>query len=193
MHPRTPTSTSALAALLSLTCACASLQPAAQIHIDPRLNIGNMSERNGFELRTAAALAARASASSTTPNAGPNAGPDAAPSSRRPVTPILFWLGIGLAAVGGVGTIGTASAGFATQRQISNGYRDGANVSDIHDLEDRGDKLNKASIAGAAIAVIGAVLALTSYGVDYTRCGPLAPKRRRANAPPGRCADADDK
>lgn len=180
MHPRIPTS--ALAALLSLTCACASLQPAAQIDIDPRLNVGNMSERNGFQLRTAAASA---SDSSTTP--------DTAPSSRRPVTPILFWLGIGLAAVGGVGTIGTASAGFATQRQISNGYRDGANVSDIHDLEDRGGKLNKASIAGAAIAVIGAVLAITSYGIDYTRCGPLAPKRRRATAPPGRCADADDK
>ena len=187
MHQRISTSASALAALLSLTCACASLEPAAQIHIDPRLNVGNMSERNGFELRTAAALAARAS---DTANANAN---DTAPNSRRPVTPILFWLGIGLAAVGGVGTVGTASAGFATQRQISSGYRDGANASDIQNLESRGAKLNKASIAGAAIAVIGAVLAITSYGVDYTRCGPLAPKRRRDAAPPGRCTASDSK
>ena len=43
---------STLAGLLSLTTACASLQPTPQVHIDPRLNVGNMGERSDFELRT---------------------------------------------------------------------------------------------------------------------------------------------
>jgi hypothetical protein len=144
-----------------------------------------MGERSNFELRTEAAMAARAGQTSTAP--------DTQPGARKPVTPVLFWLGIGMLAVGGVGTIGTASAGYATQRQLSNGYRETANASEVQDLEKRGANLNKASIAGAVLTVVGAVLALTSYGVDYTRCGPLAPKRRRANAPPGRCADDDSK
>ncbi len=176
---------STLAGLLSLTTACAGLEPQSQLHIDPRLNVGNMGERSNFELRTEAAMAARAGQTSTAP--------DTQPGARKPVTPVLFWLGIGMLAVGGVGTIGTASAGYATQRQLSNGYRETANASEVQDLEKRGANLNKASIAGAVLAVVGAVLALTSYGVDYTRCGPLAPKRRRANAPPGRCADDDSK
>ncbi len=175
---------STLAGLLSLTTACAGLQPQPQLHIDPRLNVGNMGERSNFELRTAATMAARA---------GQSSAPDTQPGARKPVTPVLFWLGIGMVAVGGVGTIGTASAGYATQRQLSNGYRDTATASEVQDLEKRGANLNKASIAGAVIAVVGAVLALTSYGVDYTRCGPLAPKRRRATAPAGRCADDDSK
>ena len=173
-----------LAATLSLTTACASLQPSPQIHIDPRLNVGNMGQRSDFELRTEAALAARAAATATS---------DVRPAARKPVTPVLFWLGIGLLAVGGVGTVGTASAGYATQRQLTNKYAGMADASDVQNLEARGDKLQKASIATAAIAVVGAVLALTSYGVDYTRCGPLAPKKRRDTAPAGRCAADDSK
>jgi hypothetical protein len=176
---------SSLVGLLALTTACANLQPAPPIHIDPRLQVGNMGERSDFELRTQAAVAARASQTSTVP--------DTQPRARKPVTPVLFWLGIGLLAVGGVGTIGTASAGYATQRQLSSSYRGGATASEIQTLENRGYKLNQASIAGAVITAVGAVLAITSYGVDYTRCGPLAPKRRRATAPPGRCADDDSK
>jgi hypothetical protein len=182
---RSPALSSTLAVLVALTTACASLQPTRQVHIDPRLKVGNMGERSDFEVRTETALAARAAATSTTP--------DTRPAARKPITPILFWLGIGLVAVGGVGTIGTASAGYATQRQLTSDYRGVADASDVQNLENRGSKLNQASIAGAAIAVIGAILALTSYGVDYTRCGPLAPKKRRNTAPPGRCADDDSK
>jgi hypothetical protein len=82
-----------------------------------------MGERSNFELRTEAAVAARAGQTSTVP--------DTQPRARKPVTPVLFWLGIGLLAVGGVGTIGTASAGYATQRQLSSGYRGGATASEI--------------------------------------------------------------
>lgn len=181
----TTRSSSILVGLLALSTACAGIQPAAPVHIDPRLHVGNMGERSDFELRTEAAMAARAAQTAAVP--------DSQPRSRKPVTPVLFWLGIGLVAVGGVGTIGTASAGYGTQRQLTNAYLGKASVSEIQTLENRGSRLQQASIAGAVITVIGAALALTSYGIDYTRCGPLAPKRRRATAPPGRCDDDTNK
>jgi len=180
--------TIALSAVLSLGTACAGLQPQASTRLDPRLaslNIGNIGVRNGYELRNASPVAGREAATMPVD--------DTRPRERRPVTPVLFWLGIGLTAVGGAGTIGTAAAGYGTQRQISSDYRGSANAEDVHTLERRGAALNKATIAGVVVTVIGAVLALTSYGVDYSRCGPLAPKRRRATAPSGRCAVEDAK
>jgi hypothetical protein len=175
--------TTSLVAVLSLSTACAGLEPSTSVRLDPRLNVGNMGAHNSYELRNG--LIARAEANAPVA--------DSSPRQRRPVTPILFWLGIGLTVVGGVGTIGTASAGYATQRQISSGFAGNISADELRELNKRGDALNKASIASAAITVIGAILALTTYGVDYTRCGPLAPKRRRVTAPPGRCADEDSK
>jgi len=180
--------TIALGAVLSLTTACAGLSPQTGMRLDPRLaslDIGNMGARNSYELRNASPIAGRADASAPVD--------DSRPRERKPVTPILFWLGIGLTVVGGVGTIGTAAAGYGTQRQISGDLRETLSADEFHTLERRGEALNKATIAGAVITVIGAVLALTTYGVDYTRCGPLAPKRRRATAPAGRCAVEDSK
>ena len=175
--------TTSLVALLSLSTACAGLDPqVTSLRIDPRLNVGNMGLRNGYELR----MAARAESDSAPTT-------DSGPRERKAVTPVLFWLGIGLAAVGTAGTIGTASAGYATQRQLSGGYGGTLTRSEAETLQNRGAALNQASIAGVVVAVVGAVLALTTFGVDYTRCGPLAPKRRRASAPPGRCADEDSK
>jgi hypothetical protein len=179
--------TSCLVAVLGLTTACAGLEP-QPVRLDARLaslNIGNMGVRNGYELRNASAIAGRADV--TVPV------DDTRPRERRPITPVLFWLGIGLTAVGGVSTIGTAAGGYATQRQISSDYRGSATADEIHTLERRGETLNKATIASVVVTVVGAVLALTSYGVDYTRCGPLAPKRRRQTAPQGRCAAEDSK
>ena len=139
------------------------------------LDIGNIGVRNSYELRNASPIAGRAN--ETVPV------DDTRPRERRPITPVLFWLGIGLTAVGG----------YATQRQLSGDYRGSATTDEIQTLERRGSTLNKATIAGVVVTVVGAVLALTSYGVDYTRCGPLAPKRRRQTAPPGRCAAEDSK
>ena len=180
--------TIALGAVLSLSTACVGLQPQASTRLDPRLaslNIGNMGLRNSYELRNASPVAGREAATAPVD--------DTRPRERRPITPVLFWLGIGLTAVGGAGTIGTAAAGYGTQRQISGDYRGSATAEELQTLERRGAALNKATIAAMVITVIGAVMALTSYGVDYTRCGPLAPKRRRATAPPGRCAAQDSK
>ncbi len=176
-----------LAAVLSLSTACAGFETGASIspiRIDPRLNVGNMGVRNNYELRNSNPLAARASDSVTV---------DSNDRARRPVTPVLFWLGIGLTIVGGAGTIGTAAAGYGTERQLRGDFGGSVTVEDVRTLENRGKALNSATIAGVVVTVIGAVLAMTTYGVDYTRCGPLAPKKRRATAPPGRCAVEDSK
>lgn len=170
----------ALAASLALTTACASFEPAPARVLDSRLMVGNMAARNSFELRNQPAEPRPADVPVTT-------------HRKRPVTPILFWLGIGMVSVGGVGTIATAAGGFATQRQLLNGYHGELTVEDRNNLETRGAALQKASIAAIAVTVIGAVLTAAVYGHDYTNCGPLAPKRRRDNAPPGRCQAADAK
>lgn len=176
----------ALACSLALTTACAGLEastspPGSPRILDERLMVGNMAARNSFELRNQA------------PEPRPAEPRADVTTSRRPVTPILFWLGIGLTAVGGVGLVSTGAAGYATQRQISNGYHSNIDSSDVRTLEARGAALNKVTIASAVVTVIGAVLAITTYGYDYTNCGPLAPKKRRDVAPPGRCQAADNK
>lgn len=168
-----------LVAGLTLTTACAGFEQPTRI-LDSRLMVGNMAVRNSYELRNQPAEPRAADVRVDT-------------ERRRPITPILFWLGIGMTAVGGVTTVATGAAGFATQRQIINGYHDNISVEDRRAFESRGATLNKVTIAGAVVTVIGAVLALAVYGHDYTNCGPLAPKKRRDTAPPGRCAAADNK
>ncbi len=168
-----------LVAGLTLTTACAGFEQPTRI-LDSRLMVGNMAVRNSYELRNQPAEPRPADAPANT-------------QSRRPVTPILFWLGIGLVSVGGVSTIATSAAGYSTQRQLINGYHNNLTVEDRMAFESRGAGLQKAAIASVAVTVIGAVLAAAVYGYDYTNCGPLAPKRRRDNAPPGRCQAADNK
>lgn len=181
-RPSRPLGRAVLVAGLALTTACAAFEaPSPARVLDSRLMVGNMAVRNGYELRNQPA------------EPRPADQPRADVQRKRPVTPILFWLGIGLTAVGGVGTIATGSAAYATQRQLYNGYHSNIAADDARSLESRGAALNKASIAGAVITVVGAVLALATYGYDWTNCGPLAPKRRRDTAPPGRCQAADNK
>lgn len=178
----------ALVAILGLTTACAGFESQTSLRalpMDPRLNVGNMGMRNNFELRNSYALR-----SDNPQNTAPA---DNNTRARRPVTPVLFWLGIGLTIVGGAATIGTAATAYGTKRQLANDFNGSITAAEAQTLERRGTALNKASIASVVVTVIGAVLAVTSYGVDYTRCGPLAPKKRRATAPPGRCAVEDSK
>ncbi len=170
---------STLVAVLTLSTACAGLEPPTRMQLDPRLNVGNMGARTSFELRNGVGVGAQSS--------------DPAPTARRPVTPILFWIGIGLTAAGGGTLIGSAAGAAATRNQLQTAYDDGTTVERVDELERRGSNLNKVSIAGAVLMVAGAIMAITNYGYDYTRCGPLAPKRRRDTAPPGRCAAQDSK
>ena len=56
-------------------------------------------------------------------------------------------------------------------------------------IVDRGDRLSKATWGLGLTAFAFAAMALISYSVDWSRCGPLAPKRRRDTAPIGRCEE----
>lgn len=173
-----------LVAVLTLSTACAGLEPPTSLRLDRSLNVGNMGTRNSFELRNGVGVG--------DPEPARDPARDS-PRARRPVTPLLFWIGIGLTAAGGGTLIGTAAGAAATRNQLQTAYSDGTTAGRIDELEQRGANLNKVSIAGAVLMVAGAIMALTTYGYDYTRCGPLAPKRRRDTAPPGRCAAQDSK
>jgi len=143
---------------------CASLQPQITQPIEPSQTLGAMTETTAFERE------------------GRDPSLDDSAASKRKVTPPLFWTGIAVASLGAVGTIGFGIAGRVAQKKIDDGFDEGMTRAELDDLESRGETWNTLAITSASIGIAGAVLAMVVYGVDYTRCGPLAPKKRR-------CAD----
>ncbi|MCA9638440.1 MAG: hypothetical protein KC420_20560 [Myxococcales bacterium] len=103
------------------------------------------------------------------------------PGARRTTaTHAVLWTGTILAAVGGAGLIGFGAAGYATERKMTKGYEsEGLSRDELDTLTSRGDALNTAAIISASVGLVGALMAITAYGVEYTNCGPLAPKSRR--------------
>jgi len=155
-----------LAAFAALASACAFQQPSARL-TDARL---------GF----APVLAARTSFESEGAERG--AAADAPRPAREP-TELVFWTGVILAAVGGGAALALGTTARITERQVINGFDgDGLSRDRLDQLGDRGAALNTASLAAGALGLVGAVMATTAYGVEYTRCGKLAPKRRRCDA-----------
>jgi hypothetical protein len=135
------------------------MQPQITPPIEPSPTLGAMSERTAFERE------------------GRDTSLDGSAPKKRDVTPPLLWTGVALASVGAVGTIGFGIAGRVTQEKIDDGFDEGMTRAELDDLESRGETWNALAITSASIGIAGVV-----YGVDYTRCGPLAPKKRR-------CAD----
>jgi hypothetical protein len=166
----------ALAGALALASACA-VAPVELPTPDARLaSLGNLGNRSAFELRTLYAAQA------------PAAGTDQPAARRRPVTPILFYTGVVLATLTGATAIATGSASFGLRRKLDNAYFDQGLTYDEYDrLADRGAGLARATWGLAFLTAGFAAMALISYSVDWSRCGPLAPKRRRDTAPRGRC------
>jgi hypothetical protein len=136
---------------------------------------------------TAGATAAEPSpAASGTPDARPAMQPDAPlhdpgePDKRQRARKALFWTGIVFTAIGGAGTIGFAAAGEGTENQLANGYEDGTLTRARDDqLRTRGEIMNGLAIGSAGLTLVGIAFAAIAYGVDYTRCGTLAKRRRR--------------
>jgi hypothetical protein len=104
----------------------------------------------------------------------------------KPVTPPLFWTGIGLGTVGAVGAIGFGVAGLMAKNDLNNAYYDGSGLtrSEQERLVERGETFNTMTYTFVAVSVIGYALALVAYAVDWNRCGPLAEKRRRCKQLP---------
>jgi hypothetical protein len=104
----------------------------------------------------------------------------AEPDKRQRARTGLFWTGIVLTAVGGGGTIAFAAVGEGTEDQLNRAYGDGSLTrARRSQLEDRGEIMNGLAIGSAALTLVGIALASIAYGVDYTRCGKLAKRRRK--------------
>lgn len=171
----------ALVGALVLSTACAGLQPqVADLPLpDQRLaSIGNLGARSNFEIRTLYSA----------PEQPPPA--DSPPARKRAVTPILFTLGVIGASLLGGAAVATGAASYGLRRKLDNSYfNDGLSYDDYDRLKTNGENLSDATWGLGLGAVAFAAMALISYAVDWQRCGPLAPKRRRVTAPAGRCEE----
>lgn len=170
-----------LVAAVALSTACATAT-AELPQPDRRLaSIGNVGTRSNFEIRTLYSM--------QDPSPAPPVR-DQQSGRRRPVTPILFYLGITMAALAGGGAIATGAASYGLRRRLDDNYfQDGFNYDDYNRTVENGDRLTKATWGLGFTAFAFAAMALISYSVDWARCGPLAPKRRRDTAPRGRCEE----
>lgn len=144
---------------------CASMATTAGVSTT-RLDgsVGQLGTRTRFELEPSDARA---------PAAAPRDDAD-----KRAPTARLFLAGL---IVGGVATaigLGTGVGALVTERQIQRGYDDGMTRSELDDLETRGDVLGALSVTGFSLGAAGFLTSIITYGIDYTRCGPAARKRR---------------
>lgn len=98
----------------------------------------------------------------------------------REITPPLFWTGIAVGTLGAVGTIGFAVAGRVAKDRLNGMYADGtATLEDRNQARERGDLWNSLAITTGVLMAVGYAVSIITYGVDWNRCGPLAPKKRR--------------
>jgi hypothetical protein len=92
----------------------------------------------------------------------------------------FFWAGIALTAIGGATFVASAVGGRITQAQLQKGY-DRETIT--HDQEKtyhtRGDVFNALTATGATLLIVGVGTASISFGIDYSRCGSLAKRKRK--------------
>ena len=171
----------ALALALAVSTGCAGVQPQIVELPDQRLaSIGNLGARSNFEMRTLYSA----------PEQPPPPADTAPPARKRAVTPILSTIGVIGAAALGAGAVTTGAVSYGLRRKIDNAYfGDGLSYDEYAKLKTRGENLSDATWALSLGAFAFAAMALISYAVDWQRCGPLAPKRRRVTAPAGRCEE----
>lgn len=174
---------------LVLLTGCATASASSPRLLASDLHVGVLDERTAFELDTFEP--------ETAPEAAP-AAPEAQDDSRkaRVDTPKkrrrrkgLFFLGVGAAGFGALGTLAFGIGGRVVQAQIANGFDDGTLTRDRGDtLSTTGEVMNGLAIGSAVLGLAGVILAATVYGVDHNRCGDLPPRRKQC---PERKAPAD--
>lgn len=157
----------AIAVTANLVGGCAAFGGGTQVSttpLDPR--VGSLGTLTRFETEPAAP-APKAQASN-----------DRRGKKKRTTNESLYWAGIIVGSIGTALGVGSGIGAWVTQSQISDGYDNGATKAEIDDLERRGEVLGALSITGFSLGVLGFVTSIVTYGIDYTRCGPLAAKRR---------------
>ncbi|MEZ4384442.1 MAG: hypothetical protein R3A79_24145 [Nannocystaceae bacterium] len=167
--PRSPALVGLVAAT-ALSTACATFespQPRAR-PIDSRLHVVPV-------LAAKTSVEAPPPADASSDDGAPRAG-------RTTATHAVLWTGVVLASLGGAGLVGFGAAGIATNNRLDRGLlEEGITRDERQKLVDRGETLNTATIVSASVGLLGALMAVTAYGIEYTNCGPLAPKRRRCS------------
>jgi hypothetical protein len=163
---------------LASSLGCASVQPTIVAAPDPASMYGAKVHRTAFEDPTAAAAPTTAPAVASGP-APADDSPSNDPSKEQRTRTGLFWGGVGALALGGAMLTAFGIGGRVTQAQLKNGYDDGdLTYSREEKLRDRGSAFNKVAAAGAGLAVVGLAVTAIVYGIDYSRCGTLAKRRK---------------
>jgi len=104
-------------------------------------------------------------------------GPDDPP--RHPNASVaVFATSAAIGAVGVLGAIGFGIAGAALNPKLDDGFDDGLSVAEEDRIRDRGALFNDLALGFGVAGLVGLSVAAITYGVDYTRCGKLAPKGR---------------
>lgn len=106
---------------------------------------------------------------------------DSDSGKNKKVTPALFWTGVILGSLGTVGLAGFGGAAEFQEGRLRRGYDEGITNTEANDLISRGETYNSLAIASATVGIVGWALAIVVAGIDYSRCGPMAPKSRKCD------------
>ena len=147
--------------LVTLVTACATASPVVRTRpLDRSLYVGSMGQTTRFE-RT-----------------GPRAAPDQ--GLKHPnASAISFVVATVLGSVAAAGALAFGIAGTVTDRKLQDGYDNGLTLDEQNRLRDRGELFNDLTIGLGVTGLVSLTAAAIIYGVDYTRCGHLARKRRK--------------
>ncbi|MBC8067457.1 MAG: hypothetical protein IAG13_03910, partial [Deltaproteobacteria bacterium] len=92
----------------------------------------------------------------------------------------LFWTGVALTVIGGAALLATGIGGRVTQGQLSTGYKE-ESLTHAREktLRDRGDLFNALAGASGGVMIVGAGVTAITFGIDYSRCGTIAKRKRK--------------
>lgn len=162
--------------LLSIACVAAPMP--VTYAPDPATLYGAKAHRTAFEDPTAAAPAPAATVGPAPRDTATDTS-DNDPAKHQRARTGVFWGGIAATAVGGVLLTAFGIGGRVTQSQLAKAYDDADLTYAREDkLADRGKLFNALAGAGAGIAIVGIAMASIAYGLDYSRCGTLAKRRK---------------
>jgi len=167
----------ALTVAIAMAVGCASA-PTLTTAPDPARMYGAVAHRTAFE----EGQGAQAPVAEPAPVAGPTprAPTDVTePEKGQGARTGIFWAGVAATALGAAMLTGFGIGGRVTQAQLEDGYGDGdLSYAREEKLRDRGTVFNQVAGAGAGIAIVGIAVTAIVYGVDFSRCGTLAKRRK---------------
>ncbi len=159
-----PRTRATVGATLALVTACASARPVVRTRpLDRALLVGTMGQTTRFE------------------RSHPR--PTSDQGLRHPkASTVAFVIATALGSAAAAGTLAFGIAGTVTDRKLQDRYTSGLSLAEQNDLRDRGELFNDLTIGLGVTALVSLTAAAIVYGVDYTRCGHLARKRRKCEA-----------